>query len=117
LTGISWLSAHQDFGAKILGDNLHALSVYCAAQNPEATANVRKPKTVTRLYKPNRSYAFAAIKSRMQRWLLSVPATLDDIGKLFTELMRNLIAFVPGASKPRNMGRKPHKHMAYKACA
>ena len=117
LTGISWLAAQQDFGAKILGDNLHALSVYCAAQNPEAAANGRKPKTVTRLYKPNRSYAFAAIKSRMQRWLLSVPATLDDIGKLFTELMRNLIAFVPGASKPRNMGRKPHKHMAYKACA
>lgn len=118
LTGISWLAAQQDFGAKILGDNLHALSVYCAAQDPaETPPKARKPKTDTRLYKPNRSYAFAAIKSRMQRWLLSVPATLDDIGKLFTELMRNLIAFVPGASKPRNMGRKPHKHMAYKACA
>jgi hypothetical protein len=50
----------------------------------------------------------------MQRWLLSVTVTLDDIGKLSTELMQNLIA---GASKPRNMGRKPHKHMAYKACA
>jgi hypothetical protein len=41
----------------------------------------------------------------MQRWLLSVPATLDDIGKLFTELIRNLIAFFPGASKPRKMAR------------
>ena len=118
LTGISWLAAQQDFGAKILGDNLHALSVYCAAQDPAATPpKARKPETATRRYQPNRAYAFAAIKSRMQRWLLSVPATLDDIGKLFTELMRNLIAFVPGASKRRNMGRKPHKHMAYKACA
>ena len=118
LTGISWLAAQQDFGAKILGDNLHALSVYCAAQDPAATPpKARKPETALRRYKPNRAYAFAAIKSRMQRWLLSVPATLDDIGKLFTELMRNLIAFVPGAAKPRNMGRKPHKHMAYKACA
>ena len=118
LTGISWLAAQQDFGAKILGDNLHALSVYCAAQDPAATPpKARKPETATRRYKPNRAYAFAAIKSRMQRWLLSVPATLDDIGQLFTELMRNLIAFVPGAAKPRNMGRKPHKHMAYKACA
>ena len=116
LTGISWLAAQQDFGAKILGDNLHALSVYCAQQEPEAI-QARKPETATRHYKPNRAYAFAAIKSRMQRWLLSVPVTLDDIGKLFTELMRNLIAFVPGASKLRNMGRKPHKHMAYKACA
>jgi hypothetical protein len=118
LTGISWLAAQQDFGAKILGDNLHALSVYCATQDSAATPpTARKPETATRRYKPNRAYAFAAIKSRMQRWLLSVAATLDDIGKLFTELMRNLIAFVPGASKPRNMDRKPHKHMAYKACA
>jgi hypothetical protein len=53
----------------------------------------------------------------MQRWLVSIPVKLDYIGKLFTELMRNLITFVPGASKPRNMGRKPHKHMAYKDCA
>lgn len=117
LTGISWLAAQQDFGAKILGDNLHALSVYCAVQDPAATPKAQKQETATRRYKPNRAYAFAAIKSRMQRWLLSIPVTLDDIGKLFTELMRNLIAFVPGASKPRNMGRKPHKHMAYKACA
>ena len=118
LTGISWLAAQQDFGAKVLGDNLHALSVYCATQDSAATPpTARKPETATRRYKPNRAYAFAAIKSRMQRWLLSVPATLDDIGKLFNELMRNLIAFVPGASKPRNMGRKPHKSMAYKACA
>ncbi len=118
LTGISWLAAQPDFGAKILGDNLHALSVYCAAQDPAATPpKARQPETATRRYKPNRAYPFAAIKSRMQRWLLSIPATLDDIENLFTELMRNLIAFVPGASKPRNMGRKPHKHMAYKACA
>ena len=118
LTGISWLAAQQDFGAKVMGDNLHALSVYCATQDSAATPpTARKPETATRRYKPNRAYAFAAIKSRMQRWLLSVPATLDDIRKLFTELMRNLIAIVPGASKPRNMGRKPHKSMAYKACA
>jgi hypothetical protein len=74
-------------------------------------------RIATRQYKPNRAYAFAAIKSRMQRWLVSIPVKLDYIGKLFTELMRNLITFVPGASKPRNMGRKPHKHMAYKDCA
>ena len=117
MTGISWLAAQQDFGAKILGENLHAPSVYCAAQEPEAIPNGRNPETATRQYKPNRAYAFAAIKSRMQCWLLSIPVTRDDIGKLFTELMRNLIAFVPGDSKPRNMGRKPHKHMAYKACA
>jgi hypothetical protein len=71
----------------------------------------------TRHYKPNRAYAFAAIKIRMQRWLLSVAVTLDDIGKLFTEVMRNLIACVLGASKPRNMGRKPHERMTYKACS
>jgi hypothetical protein len=61
--------------------------------------------------RPNRAYAFAAIKSRMQRWLLSIPATLDKIERLFTELMRNLIAFVPGAAKPRNMDRKLYKQM------
>jgi hypothetical protein len=47
----------------------------------------------------------------MQRWLLSIPATLDKIERLFTELMRNLIAFVPGAAKPRNMDRKLYKQM------
>ena len=63
-------------------------------------------------------YAFAAIKSLIKRWLLSVPVTLDDIGNLSMELMRNLIACLPGASKPRNMERKPNnKHMACKACA
>jgi hypothetical protein len=100
-----------------MGDNLHALSVYCAAQASEATPKVWKPWAFTRRYKPNRASAFASIKSRMQRWLLSVPATLDDIRKLFTELIRNLIAFVPGASKRRNMGRKPHKPMANRACS
>jgi hypothetical protein len=83
----------------------------------DGSPNERNPETATRQYKPNRAYAFAAIKSRMQRWLVSIPVKLDYIGKLFTELMRNLITFVPGASRPRNMGRKPHKHMAYKACA
>jgi hypothetical protein len=43
LTGISWLAAQQDFGAKILGYNLHALSVYCAGQEPEAIPNERNP--------------------------------------------------------------------------
>ena len=56
LTGISWLAAQQDFGAKVMGDNLHALSVYCAAHASEATPKVWKPEAVTRRYKPNRAY-------------------------------------------------------------
>jgi hypothetical protein len=55
LTGISWLAAQQDFGAKILDDNLHALSVYCAAQASEATPKVWKPEAFTRRYKPYRA--------------------------------------------------------------
>jgi hypothetical protein len=45
----------------------------------------RKPGTFNRRYKPNRAFAFAAIKSRMQLWLLPIPISLDDIERLFAE--------------------------------
>jgi len=33
LSGLSWLAAQQDFGAKILCDNIHALAVHAASES------------------------------------------------------------------------------------
>jgi len=104
-SGLSWLAAQQDFGAKILADNLHALAVLEAA----GMASLGED------YKINRTYAFAHLKRCLPRWLLiAIPATVELL-KVFAELARNLIQFKPGASKPRPAHPKPHRKHAYKS--
>lgn len=104
-SGLSWLAAQQDFGAKVLADNLHALAVL------KASAVVKTPDG----YKINRTYAFAHLKRCLPRWLLvSLPAT-EQILAVFKELTKNLIRFVQGASKPRPDHPKPHRKHAYKS--
>jgi len=72
-SGLSWLAARQDFGAKIPADNLHAVAVI------EATAINNTPDN----YKLNRTYAFAHLKRSLpgssspcrppaKSWLLSL---------------------------------------------
>jgi len=56
-SGLSWLAANQDFGAKILADNLHALSVLEAENTFEINEG----------YKINRTYAFAHLKCCLAR--------------------------------------------------
>jgi hypothetical protein len=104
-SGLSWLAAQQDFGAKMLADNLHALTVLAATeQNAPDTA-----------YKINRTYAFAHLKRCLPRWLLvSLPSTTELLAT-FAELAKNLIRFIPGASKPRPAHPKPHRKHAYKS--
>jgi hypothetical protein len=58
-SGLSWLAAQQDFGAKVLADNLHALAVM------EASALGKIPDD----YKINRTYAFAHLKRCLPGWL------------------------------------------------
>lgn len=102
-SGLSWLAAQQDFGAKVLADNLHALAVL------EATALGKVPDS----YKLNRTYAFAHLKRCLPRWLLIAPPPTEQVLAVFTELARNLIRFVAGASKPRPDHPKPHRKHAY----
>ena len=110
LSGISWLAAQQDFGAKVLCDNLNALAVYAAAPEP-----IRRHGHTSRVYKINRTYGFAALKRCLPRWLLLQLPSLPDLARLFQQLLKNLVGYVPGASKPRPKGHKPHRHSAYKS--
>lgn len=110
LSGISWLAAQQDFGAKMLCDNLNALAVFCATEQ-NLDAQVRSG------YRINRTYTFAHLKRCLPRWLVKQWPTLDELVSVFAELAKNLVRFVKGLSKPRPAQPKPHKAMAYKSTA
>ena len=107
LSGITWLAAQQDFGAKMLCDNLNAIAVYCAADH------IQDRETETD-YRINRTYAFAHLKRSLPRWLLCALPTIDQLIEVFDEIAKNLIQFIKGASKPRPKRPKPHKYQAYK---
>ncbi len=104
-SGLSWLAAQQDFGAKVLADNLHAL----------ATLTATEQEAISERYKVNRTYAFAHLKRCLPRWLLG---SMPDVGQLiavFSKMVRNLIQFKPDASKPRPIHPKPHRKHGYKS--
>lgn len=104
-SGVSWLSAQQDFAAKMLADNLHALSVL-AADGLD---------TLEQGYKINRTYAFAHLKRCLPRWLLMTLPTAEQLLTTLGELAKNVIAIKPGDSKPRPPHPKPHRKQAYKS--
>ena len=110
LSGVSRLAAQQDFGAKVLCHNLNALAVYAAAPEP-----IRRQGQTSCVYTINRTYGFAALKRRLPRWLLLQLPSLHDLARLFKQLLKNLVGYVPGASKPRPKRPKPHRHTAYKS--
>jgi hypothetical protein len=104
-SGLSWLAAQQDFGAKVLADNLHALAVIEAAEQHPLPVN----------YKINRTYAFAHLKRCLPRWLLLAIPSTGDLLVALSELARCLVRFRPNDSKPRPIHPKPHRKHAYKS--
>lgn len=104
-SGLSWLAAQQDFGAKVLADNLHALAVLDAAHEHSPPDS----------YKINRTYAFACLKRCLPRWLIIALPHPRDLRAALAEITKNLIHFKPNASKPRPMHPKPHRKHAYKS--
>ncbi len=104
-SGLSWLAAQQDFGAKIVADNLHALTVLEA----------EKVVGLKERYKANRTYAFAHLKRCLPRWLLICLPTAKQFLLTLSELAKNTIRFVDGATKPRPKHPKPHRKHAYKS--
>ena len=104
-SGLSWLAAQQDFGAKVLADNLHDLAVLAASDSVDPDAG----------YKTNRTYAFAHLKRCFSRWLLRALPETHHLLAVLGESAINLIRFVPGASKPRLNHPKPHRKHAYKS--
>lgn len=104
-SGLSWLAAQQDFGARILADNLHALAASGATEQADVPAG----------YKVNRTYAFALLKRCLPRWLLRARPQTVLLMTVFSEIARHLIQFKPGASKPRPQHPKPHLKQGYKS--
>jgi hypothetical protein len=112
LSGVSWLAAQQDFGAKLLCDNLNALAIHAAA-----APVTREGSNTLRTYKINRTASFGLLKSRWQRWLVNALPSFNEIAEVLAELIKNLVAVLPGATKPRPIRPKPHRHFAYKSYA
>lgn len=104
-SGLSWHAARQDFGAKAVCDNLHALAAYVAA---DACLDPDSP------YKINRALAFNKIKRQIGRWLLAAAATIRRVRPVLEELALNLQKFIPDRSRPRIHRPKPHRFHAYK---
>lgn len=109
LSGLSWLAAQQDFGAKLVCDNLNALLVLAAQE--------QCGRHIPENHRINRTYTFAALKRSLPRWLLKALPTPSRWLAMLANLAKNLCRFVPGASKPRPDRDKPHLHHAYKGTA
>ncbi len=104
-SGLSWLAAQQDFGAKLLADNLDALAVRAAACLKGIPVN----------YKINRTNVFAHLKRCLPRWLLVAMPSPAVFSLVAAERARNLIRFEPGDARPRPAHCKPHRKHAYKS--
>ena len=106
LSGMSWLAAQQDFGAKILCDNLNALAVHAASEALDPNIRDR--------YFINRGDTFSRIKRTLGRWLLQGLDALDNVASVFNQLIKNLVQIKPNRSYPRDFTKKPHLSHAYK---
>lgn len=104
---MSWLAAQQDFGAKILCDNINALAIHAASEALDP--NVRARCFI------NRGDAFSRIKRTLGRWLLQGREALNNIASVFDQLIKNLVQIKSGRSYPRDFTEKPHLSHAYKS--
>jgi hypothetical protein len=95
----------QDVAAKVLCDNLQALTALCAHDDADLPESVRI----------NRAYVHTALKPLL-------PALL--LGKRVAKMLRVVLRLVAthtyvhqeNLSKPRTPGPKPHKYMTQKHC-
>jgi hypothetical protein len=105
VSGLSQQAVVQDVAAKMLCDNLQALTTLSAHDNAELPESVRI----------NRAYVHTALKPLL-------PALL--LGRKVAKLLRMVLTLVAKhtyvhrkkLSKPRKPGPKPHKYMTQKHC-
>ncbi|WP_293932104.1 transposase [Iodobacter sp.] len=109
VTGDNWLAAQQDFGAKIVADNLHSLCV--------ATSATMLPAPVENgcCYKINRAIALSILKRCLPAVLLKKPRAITRLKLALNELCKAVIYFDPHAKKDRPKHPKPHDFTAYKS--
>ena len=105
-SGLTWLAACQDVGAKMVCDNLNALAAYLA------TEQIIEPESPWRI---NRTLAFSHLRRLLPRVLAGrLRLTTRIVAELFSEIALNLQRFIPNRSRPRPVRPKPHLSHAYK---
>jgi Transposase DDE domain len=105
VSGLSQLAVVQDFAAKVLCDNLQALTTLAAHE-------AAKLPPMRRI---NRSFVQTALKPLLPALLLGVAAAnlLTDVLDLVAQ---RTFVHRPGKSRPRTPRPKPHKFMSQKPC-
>jgi Transposase DDE domain len=104
VTGLDYLALQQDFGAKILTDNLCTLLSELDAPHDEACAS-----------HPNRVYALGALKPILGACLLRVRRCLHSLVGVLAVIHQTRCRIQPSRSYPRPPRKaKPHFHLAYK---
>ena len=100
-SGLTWLAACQDVGAKMVCDNLNALAVYLA------TDHFIAPDSPWRI---NRTLAFSYLRRVLPQALSGhLRLTRRLVAALFSEIVLNLQKFIPNRNRPRPVRPKPHK--------
>ncbi len=107
-TGLTHLAFQQDFAAKIVADNLHAL---LTAIPPTADAPPTELDS-----RPNRTYAIGALRPILTGCLLRVSACMDGLTSALDVIARTRCRIQSGRSYPRPPRTKPHVYSAYKLC-
>ena len=104
VTGLDYLALQQDFGAKILADNLCTL-----------LSDLDLPHDDDCVSRPNRVYAMGALKPILGACLLRIRPCLDDLTRVLAVIHQTRCRLQPPRSYPRPPRKaKPHFHLAYK---
>lgn len=104
VTGLDYLALQQDFGAKILADNLCTLLSDLDASHDGEQAG-----------RPNRVYALGALKPILGACILRVRRCMDNLATVLEVIHQTRCRIQPSRSYPRPPRKaKPHFHLAYK---
>jgi Transposase DDE domain len=104
VTGLDYLALQQDFGAKILADNLCTL-----------LSDLDTPHDERQASRPNRVYALGALKPILGACLLRVRRCLNTLATVLALIHHTRCRIQPSRSYPRPPRKaKPHFHLAYK---
>jgi hypothetical protein len=104
VTGLAYLALQQDFGAKMVADNLCTL-----------LSEIDEPLDDEPASHPNRLYAIGALKPILGGCLLRVGLCLGKLADVLELIHRTRCRVQPSRSYPRPPRKaKPHRHLAYK---
>jgi hypothetical protein len=106
VSGLSQQAVVQDVGARIITDNLQALTALTAHDSADLAAADRI----------NHAYAHTALKPLLPALLLGKAAAKKLLRNLLKLIGRETYLHRENQSKERKPGQKPHKNMTQKQC-